>query len=138
MKNLDNFKFTDEFEKELESSYKRMDNLYLNIVDNKLDVDTFIKEHKGINYCEAIIYRDGSIAYVRPSHIETLIRETRLTHKEIYDEMPSCEHSLYWLLDKTGCVAVWYNTYAAPRNKKLTLAQKITLKKLSNTDIVSF
>lgn len=138
MNNLNDFIFTDELQEELDEHYKKMDNLYLNIEDNKLDIDTFIKEHKHVYYCEAIIYRDGRIAYVRPSHIETLIRETGLTHKEIYDEMPSCEYILYWLLDKTGCVAVWYNTYAAPRNKKLTLAQKITLKKLSNTDIVSF
>lgn len=138
MQTLDDLKFTEETQQELESHYKRIDNLYLNIVDNKLDVDTFIKEHKHVYYCEAIIYRDGSIAYVRPSHIETLIRETGLTHKQVYDEMPTCEHSLYWLLDKTGCVAVWYDTYATPRNKKLTLAQRITLKKLSDADIVSF
>ena len=122
----------------LEQDYKYLDNIYLNIKDNKLHIDEFIKNHRHINYCEAVIYRDGTIAYVNPSHVETLIRATGLTHSEVYNEIPIWEHTILWLVNKTGCIAVWYGDYVAPKDKKLTLEQHITLKKLSNSNIVSF
>ena len=122
----------------LEQEYKHLDNIYSNIKDNKLHIDEFIKNHHHINYCEAVIYRDGTIAYANPSHVETLIRATGLTHSEVYNEMPVWEHTILWLVNKTGCIAVWYGDYVAPKDKKLTLEQHITLKKLSNSNIVSF
>ena len=112
--------------------------IYGSIKDNKLEVEDFIKQHNHIQYCEAILYPDGTISYVKPSHTETLIRATGMTHKEVYEEMPITAHSLYWLLDKTRCIAIYYNDYIEPLNKKITLAQKIALKKLAESDIVSF
>ena len=123
---------------EIEEKYRYLDFLYSNIKDEKLHIDDFIKNHNHINYCEAIIYRDGTIAYCRPSHIETLIRETGLTHSEIYNSIPIFENVLLWLLNKTGCICVWYGDYITPENRKLTLAQHITLKKLSESNIVNF
>ena len=129
--------YKDEAQK-MDESYEYMDRLYSNIKDEKLYVDDFIKNHNHINYCEAIIYRDGRIAYVKPSHVETLIRATGLTHSQIYNEIPIFENVLHWLLDKTGCICVWYGGYVAPRNRKLTLAQHISLEKLSKSNIVEF
>lgn len=125
--------------KNLIAYYDYIDKIYGSIKDNKLEVEDFIKQHNHIQYCEAILYPDGTISYVKPSHIETLIRATGMTHKEVYEEMPVTTPSVMsWLLDKTRCVAIYYDGYIEPPNKKITLAQKIALKKLTESDIVSF
>lgn len=119
--------------------YDYIDKIYGSIKDNKLEVEDFIKQHNHIQYCEAILYPDGTISYVKPSHTETLIRATGMTHKEVYEEMPvTTPNVMLWLLDKTRCVAIYYDGYVEPPNKKITLAQKIALKKLTESDIVSF
>ena len=118
--------------------YDYIDKIYGSIKDNKLEVEDFIKQHTHYYYCEAILYPDGTISYVKPSHTETLIRATGMTHKEIYEEMPITTNVISWLLDKTRCVAIYYDGYVEPPNKKITLAQKIALKKLTESDIVSF
>ena len=125
--------------KDLIDYYNYIDNFYGSIKDNKLEVEDFIKQHTHYYYCEAILYPDGTISYVKPSHTETLIRATGMTHKEVYEEMPVTTPSvMLWLLDKTRCVAIYYDGYVEPPNKKITLAQKIALKKLTESDIVSF
>lgn len=124
--------------KDLIAYYDYIDKIYGSIKDNKLEVEDFIKQHNHIQYCEAILYPDGTISYVKPSHTETLIRATGMTHKEIYEEMPITANVMSWLLDKTRCVAIYYDGYIEPPNKKITLAQKIALKKLTESDIVSF
>lgn len=118
--------------------YDYIDKIYGSIKDNKLEVEDFIKQHTHYYYCEAILYPDGTISYVKPSHTETLIRATGMTHKEVYEEMPITANVVSWLLDKTRCVAIYYDGYVEPPNKKITLAQKIALKKLTESDIVSF
>ena len=118
--------------------YDYIDKIYGSIKDNKLEVEDFIKQHTHYYYCEAILYPDGTISYVKPSHTETLIRATGMTHKEVYEEMPVTTNVMSWLLDKTRCVAIYYDGYVEPPNKKITLAQKIALKKLTESDIVSF
>ena len=119
--------------------YDYIDKIYGSIKDNKLEVEDFIKQHTHYYYCEAILYPDGTISYVKPSHTETLIRATGMTHKEVYEEMPvTTPNVMLWLLDKTRCVAIYYDGYVEPPNKKITLAQKIALKKLTESDIVSF
>ena len=124
--------------KNLIAYYDYIDKIYGSIKDNKLEVEDFIKQHNHIQYCEAILYPDGTISYVKPSHTETLIRATGMTHKEVYEEMPVTTNIMLWLLDKTRCVAIYYDGYVEPPNKKITLAQKIALKKLTESDIVSF
>lgn len=124
--------------KNLIAYYDYIDKIYGSIKDNKLEVEDFIKQHNHIQYCEAILYPDGTISYVKPSHTETLIRATGMTHKEVYEEMPITANVMSWLLDKTRCVAIYYDGYVEPPNKKITLAQKIALKKLTESDIVSF
>lgn len=124
--------------KDLIAYYDYIDKIYGSIKDNKLEVEDFIKQHNHIQYCEAILYPDGTISYVKPSHTETLIRATGMTHKEVYEEIPIATNVMSWLLDKTRCVAIYYDGYIEPSNKKITLAQKIALKKLTESDIVSF
>ena len=124
--------------KNLIAYYDYIDKIYGSIKDNKLEVEDFIKQHNHVQYCEAILYPDGTISYVKPSHTETLIRATGMTHKEVYEEMPITANIMSWLLDKTRCVSIYYDGYIVPPNKKITLAQKIALKKLTESDIVSF
>lgn len=100
----------------------------------KLDVEIFIKNHTYINYCEAIIYRDGTISYVKPNHIQTLIRATGKSEREIYDLMPLTANPLHWLIDYSGCVAVWSQGFKSPED--LTSEQLFSLTKLFESGLV--
>ena len=119
--------FIKELLRSLESTYKT----------EKVDIVSFIKNHKHICYCEAIIDKDGKIAYVRPSHVETLIRETGKSRDEINNLMPLDAAPIKWLIDYTGCVSVWYDYFIIP-TQGLTKEQEIALKQLSATDVVNF
>lgn len=96
-------------------------------IEKKLAMD-FIKEHNHIRYCEAIIDKNGLIAYVNPSHQKTLIKETGIPEEEIWNMIPYSANPIEWLINKTGCICVWYNYILAP--KEITSAQKRTLKLL--------
>lgn len=83
-------------------------------MNNKMSVHEYIKQHKHINYCEAIIDKDGLIIDVKPNHIQTLIRETGLSQDEINTMMPTSCSPIDWLVDYTGCIAVWYEGVIIP------------------------
>lgn len=110
--------------------------MYEEKVTIKKDIDTFIKEHEHINYCEAIIFKNAKIGYVNPSHQETLMRETDHTKEELNKMIPITESVLNWLLDYTECIAVWTNGYMLPRNKNISAEQKEVLHKLINENLV--
>ncbi|MEG1433239.1 hypothetical protein [Eubacterium sp.] len=84
----------------------------------------FVIEHKRrgyINYCEAIILPNGKICFAEPSHLEALISIYGKERVDIFSEMPVTESPIDYLLDKTGCVAVWYNCriYASINQKQV-------------------
>ena len=103
-------------------------------VTEKMDVNKFILNHKYVNYCECIIYKDGSIAYVNPSHIENMIRETNKSRQEIYEIMPITASPLTFLIDYTECIAVWSNMYIQPK-QGITEKQKVSLNNLLNAKL---
>lgn len=100
----------------------------------KMPVSKFIKNHNHINYCEAIINREGLIGYVKPSHIYSLIAETGMTDDEVYDLMPASAIPINWLVEYTGCCSVWYEGVICPST--ITSAQKNTLKLLRENKII--
>lgn len=111
----------------------------LMLVNNKLyfkDVDTFIQKHDHIYYCEAVINKDGEICYVRPSHVETLLKITGESRKEIYDKMTIADAPINWLTDYTGCIPVWYKGYITPKSG-MTEKQRITIEKLKKHGVIS-
>lgn len=99
---------------------------------NKIDIDAFCLEHKHIRYCESIIYRDGRIAYVKPSHTESLMRECmelfNMTKDELEWLIPYNESPLIEMIKLSGCIALWYEF--AYTCKDITSEQKESLKKL--------
>lgn len=109
---------------------------YAKKVTKKIDIDTFIKEHNHINYCEAIIFESGEIGYVNPSHIETLLREVNSDRDKAYSLIPLDESPIEWLLDYTVAIAVWYNGYMLPCTGKPSKAALLSLKKLITENVI--
>lgn len=66
-----------------------------------IKVEQFIKEHDHINYCEAIIDKDGFVKNIKPNHIQTLIRKTNLPENLICAMMQIYESSIHWLVEFT-------------------------------------
>lgn len=97
------------------------------------DVDTFIKEHSDINYCEAIILKDGRIVDSVPSHIYKLVELTGKTKSEINELMPMFASPLDWLVSYTEYVAVWYDSF---KFHILTDEQRCSLQKLVNSGVL--
>lgn len=100
----------------------------------KQAADDFINNHEHINYCEAIIHRDGEIEYAIPSHTEKLIKITGENRDVIYEKMPVTASPILWLVDYTGCIALYTDFYYAP--EKCTLKQRLSLKKLIDNGLV--
>lgn len=118
----------------VEELVKFLEYMNKNIKDELLDVDTFIKKHTHICYCEAIVNREGLICYVKPNHIQTIIRLLGKTEEEIYKEMPVSETPIEWLVNRSGFIAVWYEGCIMP--KDVSEAQKNTLDKLISNNII--
>lgn len=101
-----------------------------------MDIKEYINTHKDyINYCEAIIYPDGSIEDAIPSHTEKLIEITKEDRDILCDKMPIEAGPVAWLVDYTNCCSVWYNMGMLPEN--LTKEQEYTIEKLKEHGILS-
>ena len=93
-----------------------MYNLYSEF-DLKKHMETYI------NYLEVIMLPSGKILYAVPSHQELLIniamKKYNKTRKEIEDMCPESMYYDYltWLLDITGCIAIWSHTYTGKPNR---------------------
>lgn len=105
------------------------------MIHDKINVYDYIKQHNHIHYCEAIIYPDGRIADVKPSHIYTLIRETGISYNDIYKKIPVISSPIDWLIEYTGCICVWYEYCVTP--KSLTKEQLESLKALIENKIIT-
>ena len=72
----------------------------------------YVKQHKHIYYCEAIIYPDGSIEDAVPSHSEKLYSVAMsmlgVSRSELYTRMPMIASPVHWCVGATKCIAVWY------------------------------
>ena len=100
-----------------------------------MNVLDYIKQHNHINYCEALIYPDGTIEDARPSHTEALIRATHENRDIICEKMPISASPAQWLVDYTGCVAVWYDFAYLPES--LNDSQIQTIMELVEAKILS-
>lgn len=89
------------------------------MIFKKINIEDFIKEHKHICYCEAIIYPDGDITYAVPSHQQALIKITGKTIDGLWDIIPQTASPNKWLIDYTKCIAVWYNGFKMPDGSEL-------------------
>lgn len=93
----------------------------------------FIENYNHINYCEVIIYPDGTIEEARPSHTESLMRYMALPRDIIYEMIPISDSPISWLVRKSECVAVWYEHQLLPF-EGITKAQGYVLKELATAN----
>lgn len=116
---------------DLTSTYEDYINNYK---DEYVDIDYFIKNHKHKNYCKIVMDEEGSVCYVKPNHVRTLIRRTGKSEEEIYKEIPVTANVIRWLTDHTKCVCIDTTGFLIP--EKLTLKQIESLKKLFSAELV--
>jgi len=104
---------------------------------DKMKIDEFIKYHNEnyINYCEVLIHPDGDISYAIPSHQEKLINLTCYEREVLFDILDIWCDVMLELVNMTGCISVWYNTYINP--KKITKEQINSLNKLYDNECIS-
>lgn len=100
-----------------------------------MNIKDYIKNHKHINYCEAIIDIAGNIEDARPSHIEHLIRQTGLSREKIHELMPLTATPISWLVEYTQSIAIWYDYVCIP--KEVSKEQLESLNLLINSKIVN-
>ena len=91
----------------------------------KIKIDEFIKKHDFINYCEAIVFPDGDISYACPSHQMAILNYLNLSMEDAMNIMPMCASPIHWLVDKSGCIAVWTNGYIKPNGEELYYKEEI-------------
>lgn len=80
---------------------------------------------------EAIIYPDGTIGYARPSHIEAMMKYTRIPRRKIeFEYMPIFASPIIWLTGFTGCIPVWetgfYWTYNMTDEQKEMISNLVS------------
>lgn len=113
-----------------------------------MTVDEFIHEHlevnEYINYCEAIINKEGLIGYAIPSHNYALQMLYGYTLEEVYDidkckdlwdKIPSSASPNSWMCEDLGVCSVWFSKLVIPKN--YTEEQLKTIAKLMSKGIVS-
>lgn len=103
----------------------------------KINIDDFIKNHNRYRYCEAIIFPDGDISYAVPCHQNALMRAINInTQKEIEElwlSIPNDANIVEFLIEKTKCIAIWYQFYAMI---ECTKEQSQTLNKLIENKLI--
>lgn len=101
-----------------------------------MDVKKYLETHKDqYNYCEAVVFPDGTVEDARPSHTEMLLRITGEDREVIYEKMPMSAGPVAWLVDYTNCCSIWYNFGMLPEN--MTDAQEETIKILKDAGQLS-
>ena len=103
----------------------------------KTKVEEFIKNHTHINYCEAIIHPTGEVEYIKPNHVQTLIRAYGKPEEVVWKEMPITEAPIIWLAEKTNYIPVWTNGYIISNNQKPTEEQLNSLCSLIEAKLVA-
>lgn len=99
-----------------------------------MKVKDFIEQHKHINYCEAIIFPNGDIEYVSPSHIESLVKATNENRDYLDKKIPIDASVVAWLVDYTNCIALWYDFCYLP--EQFTIQQTFTISELLKAKII--
>ena len=98
-----------------------------------MNVQEYIKQHKHKNYCEAIIYPDGTIEDAERGHVYKLIDASGLG-KDIIDKMmPMFASPIHWMICYTKCISIWYEFYIY---HEITNEQQKTIDELKIHDII--
>lgn len=98
-----------------------------------MNVQEYIKQHKHKNYCEAIIYPDGSIEDAERGHVYKLIDASGLGKDTIDKMMPIFASPIHWMISYTKCISLWYHFYIY---NEITDDQQLTINELKNHGII--
>ena len=104
----------------------------------RLEFEEFNLRYKDrwINYCEIIIDKEGKIIIANPSHVEAMLKLTKRTREDIYNEMPITASPIHWFVKYLEYVSGWNKFQLVP--KSLTLAQYETLQLLENYNYIKY
>lgn len=105
-----------------------------------IDFEEFLKNYKHICYFECIMYPDGTLEEAVPSHMYKMceIYDNTKSIMEISDEIPIYLSPLTFMLRKTGCCALWYNSIMIDeRYQKLTEMQRKNINILREKEYIS-
>ncbi len=80
--------------------------------------------------CECIILPDGKVEEPVPSHINKLVELAGEDTAWLHGQMEKGMEPLYWLVQFTGCMAVWKSRVVSPAEP--TPKQEETLEDLRN------
>lgn len=80
--------------------------------------------------CECIILPDGRVEEPAPSHINKLVELAGEDTAWLHGQMEKGMEPLYWLVQFTGCMAVWQSRVVSPAEP--TMQQVETLEDLRN------
>lgn len=94
----------------------------------------FIRDHDYVNYCEALIFRDGTIEYAKWGHVNEMVNNSGFTSDQIYKMMPVTASPIHWLPEFTGIVPIWYDMLIVPSS--ITEAQRNTINELKRHKII--
>lgn len=90
---------------------------------------------------EFILSPNGDMAYATPSHTYALMSQLKIgcvdCVKDIYNDIPLDADVFQWLMDKTGCVAIWKSFYRMP-SFGLTDMQRLVIEELSKSKYFNF
>ena len=104
-----------------------------------LDINSFIHEHLEVNnyknYCEALIYPDGTIDYAIPSHTQALENRMNLPHRVVMKMIPRWASPVHWMSEYLKIASIWYDFCILP--KGYTEEQIETIKTLMKKNILS-
>lgn len=104
----------DEIKEVIKDELKRA---YQNFNTKPKEINDYIRDHNETAYCEALLFPDGRILDVRPSHTEAITRETckmfNVSREEINNQMPIHAGVIHWLVEYSNIMAIWYNNAIA-------------------------
>ncbi len=102
-----------------------------------MKVIEFIHIHQGdeTDKCECIIHPDGSVDEPLPSHLGRLAELTGRDSSWLNAQMNMGMEPLFWLVEFTGCLAVWQTRVVSPA--KPTGEQLNTLEELRNAALLA-
>lgn len=103
----------------------------------EISIDNFIYNHDPDEswYSQVLIIENGNVLNAMPSHTEALIELYGKKRDVIYNEIPASDETIDYLLDKTKCLAVWYNCvigYDSVSNSQID-----SFKKLISSNVIS-
>ena len=105
-----------------------------------IDFEEFLKNYKHICYFECIMYPDGTLEEAVPSHMYKMceIYDNTKSIMKISEEIPIYLSPLTFMLRKTECCALWYNSIMIDeRYQKLTEMQRKNINILREKGYIS-